>query len=120
MFSLAKQVFIVLLSFCSSLARDQTKYLLLNNELCMVRPTLIYFNPIELEYYLFMISLDKCRSCNVLSTKSCVPEKTKDINAQAFSMITNKKEVKAMKKHISSDYKCKFNSTVKGLDLFEG
>ena len=120
MFSLAKQVFIVLLSFCSSLARDQTKYLLLNNELCMVRPTLIYFNPIELEYYLFMISLDKCRSCNVLSTKSCVPEKTKDINAKAFSMITNKKEVKAMKKHISSDYKCKFNSTVKGLDLFEG
>ena len=50
MFSL----FIVLLSFISSLARkakvsDQTKCLFLNDETCMVRPTLIDMNPAELK-----------------------------------------------------------------------
>ena len=52
MFSL----FIVLLSFSSSLA---TKCLFLNDEPCMVRPTLIDLNPVELKYYPFMISLNK-------------------------------------------------------------
>ena len=82
MFSLIKQLFIVLQSFSSSLA---TKYVSLNDEPCMIRLTLIDLNPIDLEYYLFMISLDKCSgSCNVLSPKICVPKKTKDINVEVF------------------------------------
>ena len=75
MFSLIKQVFIVLLSFSSSSA---TKYVSLIDEPCMVRPALIDLNPFELKYYPFMISLDKCNgSCNVLSPKMCVTKKTK-------------------------------------------
>ena len=49
MFSLIKQVFIVLLSFSSSLARlakIRTKCLSLNDEPCMVRHTLIDLNPV--------------------------------------------------------------------------
>ena len=49
MFSLIKQVFIVLLSFSKSLA---IKCVSLNNEPCMIRPTLIDLNPAELKYYL--------------------------------------------------------------------
>ena len=45
-----------LLSFSVSLA---TKYMSLSNEPCMVRPTDIDLNPIDLNYYRFMISLDK-------------------------------------------------------------
>ena len=46
----------------------------------MVRPTLIYLNSVELKYYPFLISLDKCAgSCNVLSPKTCVPKETKDV-----------------------------------------
>ena len=61
-----------------------------------------------------MVSLDKCNgSCNVLSTKICVPKKTKDINVKVFNMITNKNEVKTMTKHIQYYYcKCKFSSTL--------
>ena len=70
MFRLIKQKVIVLLNFCESLVRDRTKCLFLIDEKCMVRPTLIDLNPVELKYYPFMISLDKCaRSCNVLSLK---------------------------------------------------
>ena len=110
MFSL----FNVLLSFSSSLA---TKCLFLNDEPCMVRPTLIDLNPVELKYYPFMISLNKCtESCNVLSPKVCVLKETKDINVKAFNMIINKNGAKATTEHISYDCKCKFNSTIRNSD----
>ena len=51
MLSLFKQVFIILLSFSSSLARDRTKCLSLNYEACMIRRTLIDLNLTELKYY---------------------------------------------------------------------
>ena len=61
-------MFIILLIFSESLARDQTKFLFLNDETCMVRSTLIDMKQVELNYYSFMISLNKCtESCNVLS-----------------------------------------------------
>ena len=81
MFWIVKKVFIALLSFSRSLA---TKCVSLSNKSWMARPALIDLNPIELNYYLFMISLDKCNgSCNAisavdLSTKTCVPSKTND------------------------------------------
>ena len=101
MFSLIKQVFIVLLSFSESLA---TTCLFLNDEQCMVTPTLIDLNPAELKHYPFLISLDKCtESCNVLSSKICVTNETKYIIGKAYNMIINKNEAKTMIKHISCD-----------------
>ena len=76
-----------------------------------VRPTLINMNPVELKYYPFMISLNKCAgSCNVLSLKTCVSKEKKDINVKAFNMIPCQDEAKAMTGHISCDCKWKFNS----------
>ena len=73
---------IAFLSFSESLA---TKFVSLNNEPCTIRPTVIDLNPIELNYYPFMINLDKCNgTCNgvdSLSTKICIPCETKDVNA---------------------------------------
>ena len=104
MFSLIKQVFIVLLSFKSSLTGDQTKCVSSNNEPCMFRPTLLDLNN-------YIISLDKCSgSYNVFSSKICVPKETKDVNVKAFNMITNKIEAEETK-NISCHCKSKFNST---------
>ena len=78
----------------------------------MVRLTIVDMNPVELKYYLFMTSLNKCTgSCNVFSPKICVPKETKDIYVKTFNIITKKDEGKAMAEHISCDCKCKFNST---------
>ena len=78
----------------------------------MVRPTLIDFNPVEVRYYPFMISLDKCTgSCTVVSPKICVLKEAKDVNIKAFNTTANKIEVKTMRKHISCNCKCKLNST---------
>ena len=58
------------ISFSESLAQNQTKCLFLNDEPCMVRPTLINMNLAELKYYPLMVSLNKCTgNCNVLSPK---------------------------------------------------
>ena len=85
-------MFIVLLSFSSSLV---LKCLSLIDEPCMVIPTTIDFNPVELKYYSFRIILDKCsQSFIVLSPKICVPNQTKDINVKAFNIITNKMKLK--------------------------
>ena len=89
MYSLIKQVFIVLLSLSESLA---TKCLSLDDEPSIVRPTLIDLNPVELKCYLLMSSIDNCTgSCNVLSPEIRVP---KDISVKAFNLITNKNETK--------------------------
>ena len=78
MFELIKQVFIALLSFSRSLA---TKSVFLHKKPCIIRPFLIDLNAVELKYYPFMISLDKCsgsrNSVDYLSTNICVPSKTK-------------------------------------------
>ena len=87
-------MFIVLLSVSESLA---TKCSSLNEEPYMFKSALIDLYPIELNYYPFMISLDKCNgSCNILSPKICVPKKTKDVSVKVFNMITNKNEAKTM------------------------
>ena len=62
MFSLLKQMLIVLFSFTSSLARVanvRTKCLSLNDNLCLVRSSLIDLNHAELKHYPFMINLGK-------------------------------------------------------------
>ena len=105
MFSL----FIVLLSFNESLAHNRTKCLVLNDEPCMVRPTIIDAHPVDLKYYPFMISLNKCTlSFNALSPKICFLKETKGANDKAFNIITNKDEAKAMTGHIPCDFKNKF------------
>ena len=97
-----KQVFVALLSFSWYLS---TKCVLFNNEPCMIRPILIDLNPVELNYYPFMVSLDKCSGrCNYvddLSTKICDSSKTKYINVKVFNMIANIKEVTLLIKHVS-------------------
>ena len=70
-------MFILLLNFSESLA---IKFLSLNDEPCLVRPTLIDLNPVELKYYPFTVSLDKCSgNCNVLSPKICIPKEARGI-----------------------------------------
>ena len=55
-------MFIALLSFSGSIASKgkvsvRTECLFLNDEPCTIRATLIDMNPVELKYYLLMISL---------------------------------------------------------------
>ena len=113
MFWFIEQVFIALLNFSWSLA---TKRLSLNNEPYMIRPAIINLSPVELKYYPFMISLDKCnRICNAvddLSTKTWAPIKTKYVNVKVFNIIAGITKAKRLIEDISCDCKCKIDSTI--------
>ena len=53
-------------------------------------------------------------TCNIIdniSIQVCVPSKRKDVNVKTFNIITRIKEVKALLKHVSCDYKCKCDGT---------
>ena len=67
------------MNFSSSLAK----------KVYVFAPTLVDLNLVELKYYPLIISLTKCSeswdSDNDLSTKMCVPSKTKDINFKTFN-----------------------------------
>ena len=69
----------------------------------MVRPNFIDMVPVDLNYYPFMISLNKCTgSCNVsLDVVMCYIQKYVLQKNKAFNMITNKNEAEAMAEHIS-------------------
>ena len=75
-------LFIALLRFSESLT---TKYLFLNDELCMVRPTLIDMNPGEVKYYPFMISL-RVQSCK-LYNKTYMIASGQITNTETFAFI---------------------------------
>ena len=70
MFRLNKKVFIALLSFGGILTAN---CVWLNNEPCMTTSTLIDLDPVELNHYQFMTSIDKkcngsCNAADGLST----------------------------------------------------
>ena len=73
-------MFIGLLNFVGSLATTCVSVI---NETGIVRLTFIDLDLVELNYYLFTNSLDKCNeSCDAVtdsSTEISVPSKTKDI-----------------------------------------
>lgn len=58
---------------------------------------LIDLNPVEVNYYPFMISLGKCNeSDNILdnfSMKICILSETKGLNVKVFNIITRINEV---------------------------
>ena len=84
----------------------------LNNDPCVARPTLNDLNRVELNYFPFFISQMEVEI--LLMTylrKYAFPVNEKSINVKVFNMTTRINEAKALVKHISCDYKWKFNST---------
>ena len=116
MFGLTKKIFIGLLT---GLVNDSNhiKCVSLSNQKRVTQPTLINLHPNiykqEFHCYPFAVKLDRCAgSCNTLndlSNKVCVPNKTKDLNLSVFNMIAGINELKTLTKHISCEYKCRFD-----------
>ena len=80
MFEFIKKVFVVGLSFFSC---NTLKFVLMNNQDCIVRPEIIIINSNKLSFYLCSVKIDKCSgSCNNINdlyAKLCVPYVIKNI-----------------------------------------
>ena len=116
-------MFIVLLTSlvntCSIVtASSHTKCVSLSNQKCTTQPTIINLHLTEYtqgsRYYPFAFDLNRCvGSCitlNDLSNKVRVPKRTEDLNLTVFNMITGINESKTLTKHISCEFKYKFDS----------
>ena len=73
MFRFIKQVFVALLSFNGSL---DTKWISLNNEPCLTRPTLVYLNFDEDDHGLhhFLFIMESCNILGDLLSRICTPD----------------------------------------------
>ena len=80
MFEFIKKVFVVGLSFFSC---NTLKFVLMNNQDCIVRPEIIIINSNKLSFYICSVKIDKCSgSCNNINdlyAKLCVPYVIKNI-----------------------------------------
>ena len=90
----------------------------------MIRPSLINLNSDELKYYPFTITLDKCSgSCNSgndLSTKICVPSKTKHIIVKTFCHANNMKmENNKFKKICIKSFTCNYFDDITKFENFD-
>ena len=101
---------LVLLCFGESLT---IKCISLNNQSCLVRPTLIDLNPGELYYHPVTITPNRCDgSCNTTKDpfgRICIPNKMEDVNLKVLEMIKGITESKTLAKHISCDRRCEFD-----------
>ena len=116
MFSISKEMFIVLLSNIVN-ASNHTKYIYLSNQKREIQPTFINLHPSEynqeFHYYPFTVKSEKCvgsfNTLNDLSNKVCVSNKTEDLNLRVFNMSTVINESKKLIRNISCEVKCKFD-----------
>ena len=98
-------------------ASNHTTCVSLNNQRCMIQPTLNnlhhndYFK--EFHYYPFSVKQDRYfGSCNTLidlSNKLCIPNNAEDLNLSVFNMITGISESKTLTKYLSCKRKCRFD-----------
>ena len=116
MFRLIKNIFIGLLTGLVN-GSNHTKCLSLSNRKCEIEHNLINLHPDEyrqeFHYYPFAVKLDRCvgsnNTLNDLSNKVCIPNKTEHLNLSILNMITGINESKTLTKHISCEWKCKFD-----------
>ena len=100
-----KKLFTVLLSSIVN-ASNRTKCVSLNNQKCMIQPTLINLHPNkysqEFHYYPFSVKLDRCvGSCNTLNdlcNKVCVPIKTRGFKSERVYYDFRNKRIKNVNK----------------------
>ena len=110
MFLLIKKIFIGLLTGLVNGSND-TKCVSLSNQKHVIQPTLINVNPNEynreFQYQPFTVKLGRCvGSCNTindLTSKVCVPNKTKDLNLSVFNIIPGINKSKTLAKYISCE-----------------
>ena len=72
----------------------------MTNQLGLIRPTLIDFNPDKLHHFPFIVSLDRYNgSWNYftdLSNKACVPNQTEYVKIKVLNMVTRFNESKTL------------------------
>ena len=86
----------------------------MNNQVCKVRPKIIYVNSNEPVFYPFSIKTSKCSgSCNNINdpyAKICVPDIVKSLNVKVFNVMSRTNETRHIKWHETCRCKCRLDA----------
>ena len=107
MLRLFKQVFILFLSFSSSLARELTKLLSLNEKQCIVRPALIDLNPLE-KCQCECKNYRNCKKDYSWHSGTCICENSKYFKSIAYTSVIKCDEILTVMDIVST----KFTNTI--------
>ena len=81
---------------CNVLNVNSLECVSMNNQECKTRSEMINVNTNKLMFYLYRITINKCKgSCNTINDlydKLCVPDSIKNINVKVFNLMSRTKE----------------------------
>ena len=88
----------------------------MNNQECKIRSEMINVNTNEPVFYLYSITINKCKgSCNTINdpyAKLCVPDTFKNINVKVFSLMSRTNEIRDIEWHNTCKCKCILDASV--------
>ena len=88
----------------------------MNNEECKIRSEIIDVNTNETVFYVYSITINKCKSsCNTINdlyAKLCVPDTIKNINIKAFNLMSRTNETRHIEWHKTYKCKCRLDASV--------
>ena len=86
---------------CDVSSVNSSKYILMNNQECKIRPEIININSNEPLFYPYSIKVNKCSgSCDNINdpyAKLCVPDVVKNINIKVFNLMSRTNETRHIK-----------------------
>ena len=117
MFVFIKKCFYIGSLFLSNLvSANSLSCISMNNQVCKVRPKIIYVNSNEPVFYPFSIKTSKCSgSCNNINNpyaKICVPDIVKKLKVKVFNLMSRTNEARHIKWHETCRYKCRLDASV--------
>ena len=88
----------------------------MNNQKCKIRSEIINVNTSEPVFYLYSITINKCKgSCNTVSdpyVKLCVPDIIKKINFKVFNLISRTNETRHIEWHKTCKGKFRLDASI--------
>ena len=118
MFRFVNQVFVVGMNFSSfnPLNINSLECVSINIQECKTRTRIININNNKPVFYRFSIKVNECSgSCNTINdpyTKLCVPDVVKNINVEAFNLMSFSNQTRHIEWHETYKCKCRLDASV--------
>ena len=114
-FSFVKKVFILGLTVLSNITNALKRFLMKNQE-CKVRPEIVNININNPIFYPFSVKVNRCSgNCNNINdtyAKICVPDTAKNLNVEAFNLMSRTNETRSIKWHEICKCICRLNKII--------
>ena len=117
MFKFIRQIFVSTMTFFGSLSRiNPLECMSMKNQECKVRPEIVNINSNSSIFYPVSIKRNKCsgngNNINGPNARICIPDVVKNLNVQAFNLMSRTNETRHIKWHKKCKCICRLNPIV--------